>query len=651
MLAAFGGAVLLHVDRLPPWIVAVAAGAGIARLLIALRGRPLPAAWLRAALAVALGVAVLASFRTLNGLAAGSALLVAMGSLKLLETRARRDDYVMIAVSLFLLLAACLDRQDLTRMPLYLAVTLIACAALGVIATPTALPGLRAPLRLAGRAIAYALPLGVLLFLLFPRLPGAFWALPDSGMAVTGLSDEMSPGQIDALTDSDAPAFRVEFDGAPPPPAMRYYRGPVLNSFDGATWRRERGRLHRDNGLDFIGTPYRQRITLEPHGHAWWFALDVVAESPDRKVLLTNDWQLIAADPVSRVVSYDALSYTQTRSRGSLTALARRYNLELPAERNPRALALARELRSGAPDDAAFARAALEFFRTGGFVYTLTPPKLSRDAVDDFVFGRREGFCGHYASAYATMMRAGGVPARVVTGYLGGEWNPIGRYFLVKQSDAHAWVEIWLTDRGWTRIDPTGVVEPGRLTRGLYDVLPSAAPFASRLVRNSAWLGDAVQAWDALNAAWRQNIVEFGRRSQLALLDRLGFESPEWRHLGYLLAGGFVAWLAWMSWQTRAWIHTVRRDPLARAWLALDRKLARVGLARRPSEPPLAYAARVGTARPDLAAAVGSLAGTYARLRFGPPPSPQAVRNFARAVAALGIARGPGAPAHTPATA
>jgi len=631
-LAAFGSAVLLHIDRLPPWITAVALAAIVARVLLALRGARLPGVWARAAIAVLLTGAVLVSFRTLNGLAAGSSLLVAMGSLKLLETRARRDDYVMIAVALFLLLAACLDRQGLTRVPLYFLHLWITVGAIAVVAAPDALAGVKAPLRLAGRGLLYALPLAVLLFLFFPRLQGAFWALPNASGAVTGLSEEMSPGQIDALTDSDTPAFRVEFDGAAPPPQERYWRGPVLQSFDGVTWRRERSQMFLEPEVEFEGPEYRYRVTLEPHGHNWWFALESVIESPSRRVLLTMDRRLVSAEPVNEAVSYLAVSRPRTRTRAPMSVLGRRYTLALPVGQNPRTLALAARLRAAAPDAGAYARAVLDHFAREGFEYTLTPPKLAANAVDDFLFNTRRGFCGHYASAYTTLMRAGGVPARVVTGYLGGEWNPIGGYLLIKQSDAHAWVEIWLDGRGWVRVDPTGVVAPERLQRGLYDLMPAAASFTTRLRRDTAWLGDLVHAWDAVNTAWRKRVLEFGQHSQLALLDRLGVDSPHWRHLGYALVAALVAWLAWMSWQSRLWLRAARPDPLARAWRALGAKYARIGLARGPSEPPLAHATRVGEARPDLAASADALARRYAALRYGPDGSAADVRRFVQDV-------------------
>lgn len=617
-IAVFLGGVALHADRIPAWIAIVALATAAWRVALALRGAQLPSIWARGVLAILLVLAVLASYRTLNGLAAGTALLVAMGAMKLLETRGPRDAYIMIGAALFLLLAACLDRQQLLRAPLYLLHAWAACAALLVVGSPANVSGLRLPLRVSARALGYALPLAILLFLFFPRLPGSFWALPNSGSAVTGLSDEMSPGDIDSLTDSDAVAFRVIFDGAVPPPQERYWRGPVLHDFDGATWRRLRGQMYRGSAIAHEGAPYRYRITLEPHGRNWWFALDTIVESPSRSVMLGFDNQLFAIEPVNQTVTYAATSHTSTRNTEPLSLLGRRYETALPGESNPRSRALAADLRRRFPSDRAYVGAVLELFRGGGFEYTLTPPKLDRDSVDDFLFNTRRGFCGHYASAFAMLMRAAGVPARVVTGYLGGEWNPIGRYFAVRQSEAHAWVEVWIDGRGWTRVDPTGVVAPERLTQGLYDLLPGAASFTTRVVRDTAWITQLAQTWDAVNAWWRFQVLDFDLDAQLSLLDDLGFDSPDWQDLALVFACAIVAWLAFLAWQSRRALRFVRRDALARAYEDLSRRLARSGLARADHEPPLAYAARVREAKPELAATACALITEYARLRFGP---------------------------------
>ena len=215
----------------------------------------------------------------------------------------------------------------------------------------------------------------------------------------------------------------------------------------------------------------------------------------------------------------------------------------LPAGNNPQTLALAGQLRRRAGSDVAFVQTALAFFRTGGFTYSLTPPPLGPDPIDDFLFHTRTGFCGHYASAFVDLMRAGGVPARVVTGYLGGQLNPYDGTLTVRQSDAHAWAEVWLADHGWTRVDPTAVVEPERLYRGILDLLPFGLSAPERLLHTWPLLNTALERWDALNGWWTDRVVGFNYRSQLALLGDLGFHSPELRDAAWVFA--VHCWPGW----------------------------------------------------------------------------------------------------------
>jgi len=637
----FVASVLFLATNAPPWCSAIALASAAWRLSIGL-------GWLRAPrprrgmrfvfgmLTALLIAGVLANFRTINGLAAGTALLVVMGALKLLESRTRRDDGIVVGVSLFLLLAAALATQSLWRLPLYLLIVWGACAAIALIAYHGDALRTRAALRLAGRALAMSVPLAIACFLFFPRIAGQFWALERGGQAKTGLSDEMSPGSIGKLANEYDPAFRVRFAGEPPARETLYWRGPVLNSFDGYTWRRERSRFYRGSPLERLGDPVRYRVTLEPTNQPWMFALETVDASPRRDVYLSNDGQLSAMDRITEPVSYDAVSHLVTRSTGELSILGRRFETMLPPGRNPRADALAHEIRARSADDAAFAGAVLEWFRTQGLEYSLEPGTTGLDSVDTTLFDSKLGFCGHFASAYAMMMRSVGVPARVVTGYLGGEWNPVGGYLIVRQSDAHAWTEIWLDGRGWTRIDPTAVVAPERLQRGILDLFTDSLPVTRALLRN-AWLNRLNQLWDGANQLWQERVVEFNFRAQLDLLRRLGIESPDWRHLGWGFALGLMAWIVWVSLSLRRSVARLKPDRLGRAWLRATRRLARVAPARAAHEGPMDYARRVGALRPELGPGVAALAAHYARLRFGLPAGKNEIAEFERAVSRLAV--------------
>lgn len=632
---AFALGVLLNADRVPSWVPLAALLLAAWRVWVGWRPNRslrLPGTLARTALAMLLVAAVLVRFRTLNGLSAGTALLVLMGAGKLLETRSRRDELIVVGASLFLLLAACLDRQELLRTPLYLAHVWICCAAIAVIAY-AAPPGPplrktresspakpfdeRSALLLAGRTLLLAMPLALVLFVFFPRIAGAFWAVPRSDAALTGLSDTMSPGSITELASSGDIAFRVRFEGAAPPQVTRYWRGLVLHDFDGFTWRRRIRFFPMRAGSQYSGAEYRYRVSLEPSSQRWWFALDRPKEKPDADVFLTSDDELIGRNPVRDATAYTVVSNTDVRSTAPLSEDLRRLDTT-PLRGNPRSSAFARELRGRSAGDQAYVEAVLDFLRTGGFQYTLTPPPLGADSVDEFLFSTRQGFCGHFASAFVALMRAGGLPAHVVTGYLGGDWNPIGGYLVVRQSDAHAWAEVWIEGRGWTRVDPTAVVAPGRLNRGILDLLPDAGSAPARLLHASTWLTAIQQRWDAANTWWREHVVKFDLSAQLDLLKRLGVESPDARDLGYAFAGGLLLWMFWVAWQIGRGAPGARPDRLALAYSRLCRKLQDAGLAREPHQGPLAYADAVAANRPDLALSIRPLLEQYARLRFGP---------------------------------
>lgn len=615
-ILAFALGCLLHLGSAPPWCLALALVATAWRLLPGGATRRLPSRSLRLALTLALVVVLFVTSRYAGGLAFGTALLMAMGAAKIAETRARRDGYTLTVVALFLLLAAILDRQDLARVPFYAAVAWVGCAALAALGGQREAESTRAALATSGRALAWALPLAIFAFLFFPRVQGGLWGMPGSGRAQTGLSDEMSPGSISELSISDAVAFRVVFDGEPPAAELRYWRGPVLHWFDGYTWRRAPSPAPAEP-LERIGPAYAYRITLEPHGHPWWYALDTIDASPSRRVALTYDGQLTTFEPVTSVVSYAATSHVATRSTANLSSIARRQDTQFPAQRNPRSIALARELGAAQPSTRALIRAVLERFRADGLRYTMTPEKLDPDSVDDFLFNTRAGFCGHFASAFVLLMRAAGVPARVVTGYQGGEWNALGGYFIVRQSDAHAWAEVWIDGEGWQRVDPTAVAAPERLSRGLRDLLPDSGDLAARLVRNNRWLGELLRTWDAANTWWRRRVVEFDQQAQLSLLQKLGLPDADYRAMAALLLGAAALWAAVLAWRQRRFGRPGRRDPLALQWARLKRALAAAGVPLGDAIPPGALIAAASAQLPELAPALHEALDAYLAARYG----------------------------------
>ncbi|MEO6185433.1 MAG: DUF3488 and transglutaminase-like domain-containing protein, partial [Steroidobacteraceae bacterium] len=599
MLAGFCGSALLHVDRAPLWCLGVAMAAAVWHWLHSTERLRLPTTALRLVLTLVLFAGIATSFRTLNGLAAGSALLLVMGAAKLLETRTRRDAMVVAIVALVLVLAACLDRQSLVRLPLYLGAAWTALA--GIAATGGAREAAAAgrAFRTAGRALLLALPLAALCFVLVPRVSGALWSMP-GGQAQTGLSDEMSPGSISDLSISEDIAFRVRFEGPAPPMSQRYWRGPVLHDFDGYTWRRQPGQFALREAAQPVSPPLRYRVMLEPTGRNYLFGIDVIASIDGPRNFRSFDGQVSASRPVTAAIAYEGVSWVNTRYEGPLSTVGRKLDTRLPASRNPRSVAMARELRARATSDEQFSRMALDYFRTAGFEYTLTPPLLDTNSVDDLIFNTKRGFCGHFASAYVTLMRAAGVPARVVTGYLGGTWNAVGGYYTVRQSQAHAWAEIWLEAQGWVRIDPTAAVAPERLRDGA-GPLPSANTGAiGTLLGDAQWLHALRDSWDAAGNWWQERVVNFNRDAQLDLLKRFGLEGIDYRGMALLLGAGGALWAFGLWLLNRRPRHT-NPDALGRVWMRFIELLGRRGLSIAAHEGPRSIASRAARHLPEAA--------------------------------------------------
>ena len=632
-IAALFTAAAINAHHLAWWCLPMLVLATAWHLRAVLNGYPQPGRLARIGFAVIVTSGVLLSFRTLNGLAAGATLLVAMTAAKLFEARSTRDWHVICGATLFLLLAACLDRQQFWRLPVYVLCLWLSAASLRGLTggAPLTAPTL---LRESARQLLYALPLAIVCFLFFPRLPGAFWALAGDDEAITGLGEEMSPGRIARLTESDEPALRARFDGPPPPVVQRYWRGPVLHDFDGFTWRRHRGAAMATATLEYRGPTYHYSETLEPNTHGTVVALEMSRPPDSASVLQTADYQLLSQRPILQTRAYELTAYPLAVRRDALAPEARQIDLALPADRNPRARELALQMRARSADDAAFVNNAFAYLRDGGFVYTLTPQRLGRDSIDELLFRTRQGFCGHYASAFVDLMRAGGVPARVITGYQGGEWNPIGGYLLVRQSDAHAWAEVWLPGRGWLRADPTAVVAPDRLNRELLQFGDGLGSRAFRLLGASPWLTTTLQAWDALNAWWQDDVVGFNFAKQLKLAAQLGFGDRDWQTLAIALGAGMCAWLAWIAWTLRRLARAAHPDAITRAWRRVDRRLAHAGLPRAPHEAVLNYCDRLALTQPAAAATLRPLAQCYAQLRYGPPAPAAELREFLRAARA-----------------
>jgi transglutaminase-like putative cysteine protease len=628
-------ALAAHLGSLPVWVLVTVAVSGGIRLARAQRGRAAPPRGVRLVIA-GLAVALLfLQFRTFNGLSAGTALLALMAGLKLLETDTQRDIYIITLIIYFVSVSALLQGESFWLLAYLIGVCWLTTATLLRLTSTLPVPDWRRSLRYAGRVLSQALPLAVVFWLFFPRLAGPLWHMPDEGSARSGLSDTMSPGDITELALSDDIAFRVRFATAPPPPQERYWRGPVMHDFDGHTWKRANSVSTVAPALQRQGPAYRYTLSLEPHQHNWIFALDWPSHWDLPHGALTGDYTLVQTDPVSRPIDVEATSYTQVQSSEPLSDVSRRRDTRLPPNRNPRTVRLAHTLRGEHADEMDYVRAVLDMFTRQEFYYTLTPPKLADDSVDEFLFDTKRGFCGHYASAFATLMRAAGIPARVVTGYQGGTFNRFADYWILRQSDAHAWTEVWIDGRGWLRIDPTSVIAPGRVEHGLSDAVSADEPLGSRWQRRTPWLADTRLRLDALRQLWRERILLFDQDSQQKVLEWLNIPEPDGQKLVIVLTVALALVLGWLTWAVRREIDPARKEPLIRAYSRLCAKLAAVGMPRLAHEGAEDYAARVAQRRPDLAPAVTALCRHYSILRYAAAPARITIGQFDAAVRAF----------------
>jgi transglutaminase-like putative cysteine protease len=620
-----------HVPHLPFWIPLIVVGCLAWRVTLELHAAVLPNKWLRNFIAIAAMISVFVKFRTLNGLEAGTALLSVMAGMKLLETRDHRDYTILIFIAFFLLFAELLYDQSLWMIPFTGVTTLFCAATLMRLHDGGARLSYSDALKRCVRMGLQAAPLAILLFLFFPRLQGQFWALPSRGGATSGLSDSMSPGDVTHLSLSDDVAFRVEFTGTPPPPFNLYWRAIVLHGFDGRTWRRTR-EAPSPPSVQPLGSIYEYRLLLEPTNQSWIPVLDVPLDWQLPRSAMSGDMQLVTAEPVSKVTAISVRSTIQYKFGEQLSTWARNTDLQLPERSNPRARELAQKLLSQAGDEKQYINTVLRMFNRENFSYTLEPSPLGLNAVDDFLFNTHNGFCEHYASAFTVLMRSAGIPARVVTGYQGGEFNGMGNYMIVRQADAHAWSEVWLKGEGWVRIDPTAAIAPERVNKGLQSALSDAEPVPGRMLRRFEWLNSMRLGFDAVNTFWKKHIVQFDALKQQSLLANVGIDSTDWRTLGLTLVIIFVIFflglLVYLTWRYKP----APIDPAAREYLKLQHKLEALQIVRLPHEGPSDFLKRAATLQPARATQLKDISDAYVALRYSPRPEDDLFENLKKMI-------------------
>lgn len=597
-----------HLLHVPLWIIGLWLGAAAWRIQVFRMRARFPSGWLKGGLVLVVVAGVLLSRGTLVGLDAAVVLLLATFILKLVEMRTRRDALVLIFLGFFCVVTAYLFNDGILAALYSLLPIMVLLAALVGLQQSAFAERPWPTLRLAGGLMLQAVPLMLLLFLLFPRL-GPLWSLPmPSDRGITGLSDSMDPADIAELSRSPALAFRASFAGPTPARSELYWRALTLDRFDGrrwsqsalAAWQAPPHWQARGEALDYS-------IVLQPSGKPWLLALDVGEGKVDGAQMM-SDFRWQQRRPVDRPLLYQMRSWPQALREPQASAQALRHALQLPQQGDPRSRAWAAELRERYADDEALVEALLRHFNREPYVYTLRPQPLGRDSIDDFLFSTRRGFCAHYAGAMTFVLRAAGIPARVVTGYQGGEFNPAGNYVQVRQFDAHAWVEYWMPEQGWRSVDPTFQVAPQRIELGLEEALAEEDGFLDDQLlsplryRELRWLNQLRLSWESLNYGWQRWVLGYQGEQQLRLLQRW-FGELDWQRLALVLVGGGALLLGLLGvYLLRPWQQ--RLDPRQRLFRRFERLLVRHAVVRQPGEGVRAFSERAAQALPRQAAEI-----------------------------------------------
>ena len=616
MLLVIFWVVLPQVGNLPVWCTTLSAGVLVWRGWLAWGARALPSRWWLLGLLGLTLAATWLSHKTLLGRDAGVTLIVVLLALKTLELRAQRDAFVVFFLSFFVILSNFFFSQSLLTAAAMLIATLGLLTALVNAHMPVGKPPLRDAARIAGWMALLGAPIMAVLFVLFPRM-APLWGMPGDAMSGrSGLSATMQVGTIASLALDDSIAMRVRFVGAVPPQSSLYFRGPVLSTFDGRTWQPLRSgfptRMQPAAELRVQGPAVSYTVTLEPNSRPWLLMLDAATNPPrlaGLEATMTSELQWLTNRPITELLRYRAQSYTDFQHGPMRPTAGLQDYVDLPPSFNPRTLQLAADLRrqfgSASADNPQLVAAVLERLRSGGYTYTLDPGVFGQHSADEFWFDRREGFCEHIASSFVILLRAMDIPARVVTGYQGGELNAVDGFFIVRQRDAHAWTEVWLDKKGWVRVDPTSSVAPGRTgTLQRLQSPPGLIGGALLGTVNPAFALQMRAMWDAMNNSWNQWVLNYSEGKQLNLLSQLGFESPSWEDLIVVLAALLtltsLAGAGWAFWQRQ------RHDPWVKLLSEAEIKLTKMGVHLPAQCPPRQMARQLQTqlapTHPDLAA-------------------------------------------------
>ncbi len=616
----------IYAINLNYWVPVCFVMCAIWRYLIEKNNWAYPKLWLLLPITMAGSATVLASYGSLFGRDASSALLAVMISMKLLETRTKSSFIVIIILSYFLTINTLLFTQAIWVFIailfalLGLTACLISASYQSMQPQSNGTQTWKTPAKLAGKLLLQASPIMLVLFVLFPRIPGPIWGIPeDAYSGMTGLSDSMEFGNINQLSLSSKVAFRAKFNSTIPANNQLYWRGPVLWHQEGRRWTMMSDKLHLSTeSIETYGDAQDYTITLEPHNRNWLLMLDI--PNPTNHPLppnasISHDMQALSKEPIRTRIRYEGHSYLHYKLGAALNDYERSLALQLMDDENPKTHQLAAKWLDQKKSPTEIIELALKMFREQPFVYTLAPPILGKDPVDDFLFNTKRGFCEHYASSFVTLMRAAGVPARIVTGYQGGELNPNGNYLIIRQSDAHAWAEVWLANQGWVRVDPTSAVSPDRIESGIASALPDSdlLPLLSR--QDYPVLKNLYLNWDAVNNGWNQWVLGYDKQKQLELLKNILNDNIVWEDLGLILVGTMIMLMLFISYfLLRNNATTI--DPIKKTYQQFLKKLAKVDVIKYAHEGPMSFGERAAKALPDQSIEILEISALYSSMQY-----------------------------------
>jgi len=655
MLAAQIAVIVPHVPRLPVWVTLICVGCGLWRVMVYQGRWSYPGRWTKVVFVIAGLVGIGVGYQgRVYGLEPAVALLVIAFVLKLLEMQHKRDAYIVILLGYFVAITEFLFFQSIPyALYILFSVVLITAALIGLNQTQSHRQPLKT-LKLAATLMVQSIPMMLVLFVLFPRI-SPLWTVPlESQAAKSGVTDRMSPGDIASLSLSPELAFKASFNGPVPGPSQLYWRGLVLENYDGKTWTRRTNLtdgIWRDSQtmpvwakhIERLGDTQSYSIILEPTRQNWLFSLAAADLSANADIAMLDDYTLayVHRRGVTTKFKYAVTSDLEYRLETDLSDEVRQRTTNLPSGSNPRARELANLLYAAATSDADYVNRVLIYYADEEFVYTLAPPVLGDNDIDEFLFDSQRGFCEHYAGSFVFMMRAAGIPARIVLGYQGGEYNALANYIAVHQFDAHSWAEVWYEGRGWVRVDPTRMVSPERIQRGLESAVADEntflanSPLSWLKYRQLLWLQDLRQQLDAIGHYWDNWVVGYNPRTQLEFLSTY-FENINASRLGLLMLTTFFVLLGIVALFVLRTRNTRLLTAVDQQYLRFCQLLAKQGLVRQTGEGPWSYNERVSQTRPDLAPVVTRVTREYTRMNYdlGAPNNSKALK---KAVSAFRI--------------